>query len=170
MSRLRGFWGLIVKTNISGCRCYWLFFGGLDFRFFAQRLEVVVTKYLVHFVQLTFCTEVGGLSLMCYKILQAALLTFWTEVGGLPFLVSLQIWTTSLKSGKPLVSSLEWISWPLSLTSKEERRPTNPETCASGRDAKMAFDNSLKRSTMFFHSLGFELLKIGIYICQNQAH
>ena len=106
-------------------------------------LPFVVTKYLVHFVQLTFCTEVGGLSLMCYKILQAALLTFWTEVGGLPFLVSLQIWTTSLKSGKPLVSSLEWISWPLSLTSKEERRPTNPETCASGRDAKMAFDNSL---------------------------
>ena len=106
-------------------------------------LRLIVTKYVIHFVQLTFCTEVGGLSLMCYKILQVVLWTFWTEVGRLPLLVSLQIWTTSLKSGKPLVSSLEWISWPLSLTSKDERRPTNPETCASGREAKMAFDNSL---------------------------
>ena len=106
-------------------------------------LRLIVTKSVVHFVQLTFCTEVGGLSLMCYKILQVVLWTFWTEVGRLPLLVSLQIWTTSLKSGKPVVSSLEWISWPLSLTSKDERRPTNPETCASGRDAKMAFDNSL---------------------------
>ena len=49
----------------------------------------------------------SGLSLMCYKILQVVLWNFWTEIGGLPLLVSLQIWTTSLKSGKPLVSTLE---------------------------------------------------------------
>ena len=78
-----------------------------------------------------------------YKILQFALSTFCTEVGRLPLAVSLQIWTTSLKSGKPFVSNFEWITWSLSLTSNDERRPTNPETCAPGRDAKMAFDNSL---------------------------
>ena len=55
----------------------------------------------------------------------------------------MQIWTTSLKFGIILVCSLEWIIWPLSMTSKDESRPTNPETCDSGSDAKMVFDNSL---------------------------
>ena len=145
MSRLTGFWGLIVKTNISSCAIDF-FLEDLTSDFLHRGWRAAFCGYKIY--STFFTVDIlhrswSGLSLMCYKILQVVLWNFWTEIGGLPLLVSLQIWTTSLKPGKPLVSTLEWIICPLSLTSKDERRPTNPETCASGREAKMAFDNSL---------------------------
>ena len=70
-----------------------------------------------------------------YRMVQLAFCTFCTWVGGLPLTVPIHICTTSSKSGNAEVFNFEWISTSLTLTSNDVRRPTNPETCASGIDA-----------------------------------
>ena len=63
---------------------------------------------------------------------------FWTALGSPPLAVSWTISTTSWKSGKAMVLSLEWISVEFTLTSNDVLRPTVPITCASGMAALMA--------------------------------
>lgn len=66
-----------------------------------------------------------------------------TSHGSLPWLQSRTATTTSLKEGKLPCSSLEKISFPFSVTSNEELRPTWPTTFASGTSTFIISASSL---------------------------
>ena len=62
-------------------------------------------------------------------------LDFSTSVtwdGSDPAATSLTILATCSLLGNPIVANLEWIKVPLTVTSKQVRRPTMPETAACG--------------------------------------
>lgn len=66
-----------------------------------------------------------------------------TSQGSLPWLQSCTTTTISLKEGKLPCSSLEKISFPFTITSNEDVRPTWPTTFASGTSALILSANSL---------------------------
>ena len=81
---------------------------------------------------LLFHSRVYGTRIInTYKMLQFDC-NFSTSLGWPPTETFCTISTTSLKSGKALFRSLEWISVEFTLTSNDVLRPTNPLTCASG--------------------------------------
>ena len=77
----------------------------------------------------------GGQNIKSYTITQLDDWVLVTCVGSLPLETSWQILMTSSKSGNAMVFNLEWMTVSLTLTSKEVRRPTCPETCALGTSA-----------------------------------
>jgi len=68
---------------------------------------------------------------LCYNIVQR-LWCFFTSPGASPSIAPFTISTTSSKSGNLMVFNFEWMRWSLTVTSKQDRLPTNPETSASG--------------------------------------
>ena len=78
-----------------------------------------------------------------YMTLQELLCIFVTLVGSLPFEVARTISATSSKSGNDPTDNLEWMTVSFTLTSNDVRRPTIPDTFASGTFLHICLSRSL---------------------------
>lgn len=80
----------------------------------------------------------GKVVLKIYRIVQLAFSTSVTFAGSDPAATSSTILTTCSVLGKPMVANLEWMRVPLTVTSKQVRRPTVPDMSACGTCSRMA--------------------------------
>ena len=67
-----------------------------------------------------------------YRMVHDDFSTSVTWVGSDPAATSLTMVATCWLLGNPMVANLEWIRVPLTVTSKQVRRPTTPDTAACG--------------------------------------